>query len=162
MAQSFFGARMASKAKAIAMLLCVEISCPISHLLRLTHHKTPCLSPPQLCSPTDQQTPPPPPPPLFLLLPNYTVYCALLWQAVVNEDTTADALLLHKENERLRKELDMFRQLQQVTPCCHHCHCSSTPAAFVTSPSVLDLWHTHGCVSIDHGHCLCRLLLHIA
>lgn len=40
-------------------------------------------------------------------------------QNVVNEDTTADALLLQKENERLRKELDMFRQLQQVIhPCC--------------------------------------------
>jgi len=32
----------------------------------------------------------------------------------VNEDTTADALLLQKENERLRKELEMYRQLQQV------------------------------------------------
>ncbi len=32
----------------------------------------------------------------------------------MNEDTTADALLLQKENERLRKELEMYRQLQQV------------------------------------------------
>ena len=39
----------------------------------------------------------------------------LLLQAVVNEDRTSDALLLQKENERLRKELDMFRQLQQVS-----------------------------------------------
>ena len=33
----------------------------------------------------------------------------------MNEDTTADALQLQKENERLRKELEMFRQLQQVS-----------------------------------------------
>ena len=32
----------------------------------------------------------------------------------MNEDTTADALLLQKENERLRKEVEMYRQLQQV------------------------------------------------
>ena len=70
--------------------------------------------------------------PRFPVPPNATVYLVLLVQAVVNEDTTADALLLHKENERLRKELEMFRQLQQVTLCCHHCHCSSTPAALVT------------------------------
>ena len=37
-----------------------------------------------------------------------------LLQAVVNEDSTADALLLQKENDRLRRELDMFRPLQQV------------------------------------------------
>ena len=32
----------------------------------------------------------------------------------MNEDTTADALLLQKDNERLRKEVEMYRQLQQV------------------------------------------------
>lgn len=42
-------------------------------------------------------------------------------QAVVNEDTTADALLLHKENERLRKELGIFRQLQQVLNASNTC-----------------------------------------
>ncbi|DBA86183.1 TPA: hypothetical protein ACH3X1_005692 [Trebouxia sp. C0004] len=40
-------------------------------------------------------------------------------KAVVNEDTTADALLLQKENERLRKELEMYRHLQQA--------CTPTP-----------------------------------
>ena len=59
------------------------------------------------------------PPPLLSLSPLLfrfipTVRLVLLVQAVVNEDTTADALLLQKENERLRKELGIFRQLQQV------------------------------------------------
>ncbi len=40
--------------------------------------------------------------------------CFVDVQAVVNEDTTADVLMLQKENERLRKELDIFRHLQQV------------------------------------------------
>ena len=44
-------------------------------------------------------------------------------QAVVNEDTTADALMLQKENARLRKELEMFRQLQQVGPIAQ-CSCN--------------------------------------
>ena len=35
-------------------------------------------------------------------------------QAVVNEDTTADAALLQTENARLRRELNMFRHLHQV------------------------------------------------
>lgn len=35
-------------------------------------------------------------------------------QAVVNEDTTADATALQKENFRLRKELEMYRELQKV------------------------------------------------
>ena len=48
-----------------------------------------------------------------------TVRLVLLVQAVVNEDTTVDALLLQKENERLRKELGLFRQLQQVPPWMH-------------------------------------------
>ena len=60
---------------------------------------------------------------ITLLLVGATSAC-LGAQAVVNEGTTADALLLQKENERLRKELEMYRQLQQVctvanvSPCC--------------------------------------------
>lgn len=42
---------------------------------------------------------------------------------MVNEDTTADALMLQKENARLRKELEMFRQLQQVGAIAQ-CSCS--------------------------------------
>ncbi|DBB10050.1 TPA: hypothetical protein ACH3X3_001638 [Trebouxia sp. C0006] len=47
-------------------------------------------------------------------------------KAVVNEDTTADALLLQKENERLRKELEMYRQLQQA--------CTPTPPRRESTP----------------------------
>ena len=67
--------------------------------------------------------------------PDHT--CCVHAQAVVNEDTTADAAVLQKENERLRKELDMYRQLQQVCSpslqlcmllnsrqCCSYIHCS--------------------------------------
>ncbi|KAL0036686.1 hypothetical protein WJX79_005705 [Trebouxia sp. C0005] len=47
-------------------------------------------------------------------------------KAVVNEDTTADASLLQKENERLRKELEMFWQLQQA--------CTPTPPRRESTP----------------------------
>ena len=53
-------------------------------------------------------------------------------QAVVNEDTTADAASLQKENGRLRKELEMYRELQRVTivdariVLCRHCSACST------------------------------------
>jgi Kinesin motor domain len=39
-------------------------------------------------------------------------------KAVVNEDTTGDVVLLQKENQRLRRELEMYRALalNQVRP----------------------------------------------
>lgn len=55
-------------------------------------------------------------------------------QAVVNEDTTADAASLQKENERLRKELEMYRELQRVRvvdakiALCKHCSACPTCA----------------------------------
>lgn len=36
-------------------------------------------------------------------------------QAVVNEDTTADAVALQRENERLRLQLEMYKELQKVS-----------------------------------------------
>lgn len=35
-------------------------------------------------------------------------------QAVINEDMTADAVSLQKENELLRQGLEMYRELQRV------------------------------------------------
>lgn len=76
-------------------------------------------------------------------------------QAVVNEDTTADALLLQKENERLRKELDMFRQVQQV----NH--------AAITITAQCQLLLLHGCLCrrpqshSSCGECCCMCIAQI-
>ena len=78
--------------------------------------------------------------------------CAvLLLQAVVNEDSTADALVLQKENHRLRQELDMFRQLQQVMlrplNCCRFaCKqslCKRMRIVLALPPSVITQLHVH-------------------